>query len=66
MPKELFSVQKVKCDGCVTTIRDGLLNLCGVETVEVEVATGQVTVQGDQLSRDELAAKLTALGYPLA
>jgi copper chaperone CopZ len=66
MQKESFEVQKVKCDGCATTIRDGLLKLPGIDTVEVEVSTGHVTVQGNQLSRDELADKLTALGYPLA
>ena len=66
MPRELFMVQKVKCDGCATNIREGLLKLLGIDSVEVEVSTGQVTVNGAQLSREELAGKLAALGYPEA
>ena len=66
MQQESFTVQKVKCDGCATNIREGLLNLPGIDSVEVEVSTGQVTVQGPELSREQLAEKLTALGYPLA
>ncbi len=66
MQRELFMVQKVKCDGCATNIRDGLLKLPSIDSVEVEVSTGQVTVKGTQLSREELAGKLAALGYPEA
>ena len=66
MQRELFMVQKVKCDGCATNIREGLLSLPGIDSVEVEVSTGQVTIQGTQLSHEELAGKLTALGYPEA
>lgn len=66
MQRELFMVQKVKCDGCATNIREGLLNLPGIDSVEVKVSTGQVTIQGTQLSREELAGKLDALGYPEA
>ena len=66
MQRELFTVQKVKCDGCATNIREGLLNLPGIDSVDVEISTGQVAVQGTQLSREELAGKLAALGYPEA
>ncbi len=66
MQRELFMVQKVTCDGCATNIREGLLSLSGIDSVEVEVSTGQVTVQGTQLSREELAGKLATLGYPEA
>ena len=66
MMQELFLVQKVKCDGCSSNIREGLLSLPGIDSVEVEVSTGQVTVQGTELSREQLAAKLNALGYPEA
>lgn len=64
MQRELFMVQKVKCDGCATNIREGLLALPNIDSVEVEVSTGQVAVQGPQLSRENLVEKLAALGYP--
>ena len=66
MQRELFMVQKVKCDGCATNIRDGLLKLPNIDSVEVEVSTGQVTVQGSEVSREQLSKTLTALGYPEA
>ena len=64
MQRELFMVQKVKCDGCAANIREGLFNYPGIDNVAVEVSTGQVTIQGTQLSREELVGKLAALGYP--
>ena len=65
MPLESFTVQNVKCDGCASNIEDGLLKHPGVVKVEVDIATGKVTVEGQKLSREQLSEKLTALGYPL-
>ena len=64
--QETFSVQNVKCGGCASNIRNGLGALPGVASVEVEVASGTVVVQGDNLSRAVLAQKLAELGYPEA
>ena len=64
MATERFVVANVKCQGCVSTIREGLLSLDGVATVEVHIATGAVTVEGQALSRRSLSEKLRALGYP--
>ncbi len=59
-----FRVANVKCDGCAANIRDGLANVEGVSQVSVDVASGEVEVQGDTLAQDVLAARLAALGYP--
>lgn len=64
--QEKFTVQNVKCGGCASNIRNGLLSLSGVKSVDVEIANGAVTVQGDNLSRAALAQKLAELGYPEA
>lgn len=64
--QEKFSVQNVKCGGCASNIRNGLGALSGVSNVDVEIAGGTVTVQGDNLSRTTLAQKLAELGYPEA
>ncbi len=64
MSSEQFTVQNVKCGGCVSTIENGLKELPGVETVEVTIEGGQVTVTGDNLSRAELSDTLKQLGYP--
>jgi copper chaperone len=66
MSSEEFTVQNVKCGGCVKAIQDGLSGLDGVGQVEVTIEGGHVKVQGDGLSRDTLSAKLSELGYPEA
>ncbi|MFO7594422.1 MAG: heavy-metal-associated domain-containing protein [Pseudomonadota bacterium] len=66
MSSEQFKVQNVKCGGCVSAIENGLKELSGVESVEVIIDSGQVTVSGDNLSRAELSDKLQQLGYPEA
>lgn len=66
MTTEIFTVQNVKCGGCVNTIRNGLLELPGVESVAVEIEGGIVTVEGSGPTREQLGAKLAQLGYPEA
>jgi len=66
MSSEQFTVQNVKCGGCASTIMDGLNALPGVEGVEVAIDSGEVTVTGENLSREQLSEKLTQLGYPEA
>lgn len=66
MQTETFQAQNIKCGGCASTIRDGLLPLPGISDVEVDIEQGRVTVHGEQLSREEIGAKLAELGYPEA
>jgi copper chaperone len=65
MQTEKFVVQNVKCQGCVNTIRNGLSALPGVEEVQVDIPTGEVSVRGQGFVRERLAAKLGELGYPV-
>jgi len=62
--QEQFQVQNVKCGGCVIAIQTGLQELDGVSEVAVDIPSGQVTITGTALSREQLSAKLAALGYP--
>ncbi len=66
MQTERFKVNNVKCDGCVSTIRQGLSGIAGVNEVAVTIQDGEVAVSGDKLDRGALAAKLGQLGYPEA
>jgi len=63
--KESFNVANVKCGGCATTIKQGLLDVVGVDDVEVDIAEGRVEVSGKVLTRMALQNKLTELGYPV-
>lgn len=58
-------VKNVKCGGCVKTIQDGLGEIAGVTSVEVDIPTGMVTVEAETDIRSETEAKLAALGYPV-
>jgi len=56
--------ENIKCEGCASTIRDALCRISGVHEVEVEIATGLVTVAADEGLRDEITTALQASGYP--
>jgi copper chaperone CopZ len=64
MSSESFIVANIKCAGCVKTIEEGLRELPGVSAVEVDIATGRVSVEGSGLVRATLGARLAELGYP--
>ncbi len=63
--QESFSVQNVKCGGCTSAIENGLGELAGVSSVTATLE-GLVTVEGEQLDRTAISAKLSELGYPEA
>ena len=64
--QEKFTVKNVKCGGCAANIVNGLKEMPGIDDVRVDIDSGAVTVTGDDLSRDRIAAKLGDLGYPEA
>lgn len=64
MSQEIVLAQNIKCGGCVTRIRDGLSALAGVTAIDVDIASGRVTVTGGSISRLAITAKLAELGYP--
>lgn len=66
MQTERFQVKNVKCGGCVSSIRQGLLTITGVKDVAVVIQGGEVIVSGEDLNREALAQKLIQLGYPEA
>jgi len=64
MNTENFEVNNVKCGGCVANIQNGLSTVAGVTRVDVDQASGNVSVEGDSLDRQTLSEKLAELGYP--
>ncbi len=64
MQTEIFNVKNVKCGGCVSAIENGLKSLPGIDSIEVTIDGGKVTVIGSKLSREQIAVKLHELGYP--
>ena len=66
METETFTVQNVKCGGCVNNIKEGLETIANIHNVNVTIEGGLVSVEGDALSRQQIAQKLGELGYPEA
>jgi len=59
-----LKVSNVKCGGCVSAIQNGLGEMDGIGSVEVDIPTGEVTLQGDSSALDAIKEKLQSLGYP--
>ena len=62
-----YRVTGMTCGHCVRSVTQEVGALPGVTSVEVELATGEVTVQSDRpLTEEELVAALDEAGYQLA
>lgn len=63
---ERFTVTGMSCDHCVRAVTSEVAKLPGVERVDVDLATGIVTVETNRaLDRDEVAAAVDEAGYEL-
>ena len=60
-----LQAQNIKCAGCAANIQNGLTALDGIDSVEVDIATGNVSIEGDALDQTLITAKLAELGYPV-
>jgi len=66
-----LQVENIKCGGCASGIRKGLLSDARIKDVNVDVEQGRISVEmsaesaaQDDSIRDELAAALLKMGYP--
>ncbi|MBK8700282.1 MAG: heavy-metal-associated domain-containing protein [Saprospiraceae bacterium] len=58
-----IQVSNVKCDGCISNIKNGLIKVEGVHSIEVEENKKTVHVDAET-DRQALVTKLAELGYP--
>ena len=59
-----IDAQNIKCGGCVNAIKTGLGTDPRVQSVEVDIPTGHVSVEAEGDIRAALETKLAELGYP--
>ena len=60
-----ITVENIKCGGCANAIKNSLLSLENVDTVDVDVESGIVHIVGsDSIGRDKIISKLKSMGYP--
>ena len=62
-----YTVTGMTCGHCVASVTEELLEVEGVEAVEVDLPTGAVTVtSAGPIERDVVAAAVDEAGYALA
>jgi copper ion binding protein len=67
MSQSTYTVQGMTCGHCVSSVTEEVGALDGVQNVEVDLASGQVTVTSDRdLADTEVRAAVTEAGYQLA
>jgi copper ion binding protein len=67
MREETYTVTGMTCDHCVRAVTEEIERLPGVNAVDVDLATGRVTVRSDaHIDDDAVAAAVDEAGYELA
>ena len=64
--KHALQIDGMRCSHCVATVTRALREIEGVETAHVDLATGEATVTGENVSYEALLETVRALGYTVA
>lgn len=59
-----ISVENIKCGGCAHTITSKLNEMASIDSCQVDIENGVITVDGDESGKPEIAQLLLKLGYP--
>lgn len=58
-----YTVSGMTCGHCASSVKEEIGKLAGVETVEVDLASGRVDVTGEDIADDAVAAAVSEAGY---
>ena len=62
---KIIQVENLKCGGCASTIKKGLISIDGIETVAIAIETSEITIQtNDEEVIASAIKKLSSMGYP--
>lgn len=61
-----YVVTGMTCDHCVLSVREEVSEVTGVRDVEVDLASGRLTVTGEGVSDDAVRAAVEEAGYRIA
>ena len=62
--KNEYSIEGVKCGGCVAAVKEKLSKLDNVDNVEVNIQDKNIVVEGNA-SKEELQAALSDTNYKI-
>jgi copper chaperone CopZ len=60
-----YRVEGMTCAHCVLSVREEVSEIPGVESVDVDLTSGRMTVLGDHLGDDAVRAAVAEAGYLL-
>jgi len=58
-----YTVQGMTCEHCVLSVREEVSEVGGVSAVDVELASGRLTVSGDGVDDSGVRAAVAEAGY---
>jgi copper ion binding protein len=61
-----YTVRGMTCSHCVASVSEEVSELAGVRDVDVDLASGRLTVEGDGFSDDAVRAAVADAGYEVA
>jgi copper chaperone len=66
MSDRTYTVSGMTCDHCVRSVEEEVGEVEGVQAVEVELASGLLTVSGEGFSDDAVRGAVAEAGYRVA
>jgi copper chaperone len=66
MADKIYPVTGMTCEHCVNAVSGEIGKLAGVESVSIDLASGQVTVTGAGYTDDQIRDAVDEAGYSLA
>ena len=61
-----YTVSGMTCSHCVASVREEVANLPGVEAVEVDLASGRLSVSGEGVSDESVERAVAEAGYAVS
>jgi copper chaperone len=61
-----YTVTGMTCGHCVSSVHEEVSEVPGVTAVEVDLASGRLTVSGNDFSNEAVAAAVAEAGYEVA
>jgi copper chaperone CopZ len=61
-----YTVEGMTCEHCKLSVTEEVLDVTGVETVDVDLPSGRLTVRGASLDDGAIAAAVEEAGYRVA
>ena len=65
MAEKSYTVTGMTCEHCVTAVSGEVGKVSGVESVEVDLASGRISVTGDGFADEQVRAAVDEAGYEL-